>query len=388
MRGKKLIALLLTAIMALAIVPVNVLGYDVEERFTLGVWTSFFIWEPQSSGSYCTCDNDELPKGMAFTYRWDKERSAYAYFVEGTPQQVGRYDATIEFHPEGAMSSSIVIRFTIVPDQNEFFHFLRDEYKTSGTVGEYLWLRFPHSFNAADELEFGEYYNPGADNDDIQSIGLKILPEGVLCGTPKKAGTYKFWIYANAKYDGVWYEDYAKVTVKIESAPTPKPTAKPTATPKPTAKPTNTPKPTAKPTNTPKPTAAPTAVPAANRMAPDCVLEAAHDIPVTPGEYFEAVLISDAGSCTIGNLTENGAELPKGVSFENAGGKYVLRGVMNEEEFAEDYYTFDDGEPFDGVYTFFVPMSCDGLNYVLRYRIIKAERKTYPEAVPMTGFGE
>ena len=124
------------------------------------------------------------------------------------------------------------------------------------------------------------------------------------------------------------------------------------------------------------------------RVMADCVMEAVHDIRVNPGEEFEAVLFADAGSCAIDKLIETGAPLPDTVRFENIDGKYVLHGVMPEEAFAGEYFVDEEGQPFNGVFTFYVIMSCDGLNYCVRYRILKDAHELYPEAVPMTGFGE
>ncbi|MBR4636863.1 MAG: hypothetical protein IKO51_11000 [Clostridia bacterium] len=414
---RKSFALALAFVFALCVFPLHALGYDVEERFTLGEYTVYPVWQPPTPDSYCTCQSQYLPTGMAWRYEYNASIGSYEYSVIGTPTQVGKFDVRFDFYPEEAQTSSVTIRFIVKP--NDGFHFLRDEYDTAGTVGEYLWYRFPHAFGAAEQWEFGEYYNPGGDNDGVTSIGLKILPEGVLCGTPTKAGTFKFWIYANMYFDGEWYEDYAKVVVTVAeaqtpapteaptSAPTPKPTAtpaptaaptpRPTAapTPRPTATPAPTAAPTPRPTATPAPTAAPTPAPTqapaetpapepTGRRVPDCVFEAVNEISVTPGEEFEAVLLSSAGGCEIGDIL---GYVPDGVRIDRMGGQYVLRGVLTEEDFSAGGYTLG-GEPLEGAFAFAVPLRFGGFEYRVHYRLVGDGASGYPAAQSMIGFGD
>ena len=88
-------------------------------------------------------------------------------------------------------------------------------------VGEEYYVRI----DCGDlDAEFWEYYNPGKPN-DLSKTGLTIMENGVLSGTPTKAGSYTFTICAGNDNG----EDYATYTlvVKKRAENTP-PVTKPT----------------------------------------------------------------------------------------------------------------------------------------------------------------
>jgi hypothetical protein len=96
-------------------------------------------------------------------------------------------------------------------------------------VGEEYYVRI----DCGDlDAEFCEYYNPGKPN-DLSKTGLTLAKNGVLSGTPKKAGSYTFTICA-ANEQG---EDYATYTLIVKEAAenptkeTEPPTEAPTETP-------------------------------------------------------------------------------------------------------------------------------------------------------------
>lgn len=100
-------------------------------------------------------------------------------------------------------------------------------------VGEEYYVRI----DCGDlDAEFCEYYNPGKAN-ELSKTGLTLANNGVLSGTPKKAGSYTFTICA-ANEQG---EDYATYTLIVkEAAENPTEETEPEAT-TPTEAPTETP---------------------------------------------------------------------------------------------------------------------------------------------------
>ena len=77
-------------------------------------------------------------------------------------------------------------------------------------VGEEYYVRI----DCGDlDAEFYEYYNPGKAN-ELSKTGLTLAKNGVLSGTPKKAGSYTFTICA-ANEQG---EDYATYTLVVKEA--------------------------------------------------------------------------------------------------------------------------------------------------------------------------
>lgn len=77
-------------------------------------------------------------------------------------------------------------------------------------VGEEYYVRI----DCGDlDAEFYEYYNPGKAN-ELSKTGLTLEKNGVLSGTPKKAGSYTFTICA-ANEQG---EDYATYTLVVKEA--------------------------------------------------------------------------------------------------------------------------------------------------------------------------
>ena len=77
-------------------------------------------------------------------------------------------------------------------------------------VGEEYYVRI----DCGDlDAEFYEYYNPGKAN-DLSKTGLTIAEDGVLSGTPKKAGSYTFTICAANELG----EDYATYTLIVKEA--------------------------------------------------------------------------------------------------------------------------------------------------------------------------
>lgn len=77
-------------------------------------------------------------------------------------------------------------------------------------VGEEYYVRI----DCGDlDAEFWEYYNPGKPN-DLSKTGLTLAKNGVLSGTPKKAGSYTFTICAGNDNG----EDYATYTLVVKEA--------------------------------------------------------------------------------------------------------------------------------------------------------------------------
>lgn len=103
----------------------------------------------------------------------------------------------------------------------------------TANVGEAYYVRI----DCGDlDAEFCEYYNPGKAN-ELSKTGLTLAKNGVLSGTPKKAGSYTFTICA-ANEQG---EDYATYTLIVkEAAENPPEETEPEAT-TPTEAPTETP---------------------------------------------------------------------------------------------------------------------------------------------------
>lgn len=100
----------------------------------------------------------------------------------------------------------------------------------------YVGEKFSVTLDCGDPgAEFWEYYNPGKAN-DLSKTGLTISKNGVLSGTPTKAGSYTFTICAGndngedyATYTLVVKEASEKETVPEETTdPTMDPTADPT----------------------------------------------------------------------------------------------------------------------------------------------------------------
>ena len=80
----------------------------------------------------------------------------------------------------------------------------------TASVGEEYYVRI----DCGDlDAEFYEYYNPGKAN-ELSKTGLTLAKNGVLSGTPKKAGSYTFTICA-ANEQG---EDYATYTLVVKEA--------------------------------------------------------------------------------------------------------------------------------------------------------------------------
>lgn len=78
-------------------------------------------------------------------------------------------------------------------------------------VGEEYYVRI----DCGDlDAEFWEYYNPGKPN-DLSKTGLTLAKNGVLSGTPTKAGSYTFTICAGNDNG----EDYATYTLTVQEKP-------------------------------------------------------------------------------------------------------------------------------------------------------------------------
>jgi len=75
-------------------------------------------------------------------------------------------------------------------------------------VGEEYYVRI---YCGDLDAEFWEYYNPGKPN-DLSKTGLTIMKNGVLTGTPTKAGSYTFTICAGNDNG----EDYATYTLVVK----------------------------------------------------------------------------------------------------------------------------------------------------------------------------
>lgn len=77
-------------------------------------------------------------------------------------------------------------------------------------VGEEYYVRI---YCGDLDAEFWEYFNPGKPN-DLSKTGLTIMENGVLTGTPTKAGSYTFTICAGNDNG----EDYATYTLVVKEA--------------------------------------------------------------------------------------------------------------------------------------------------------------------------
>lgn len=80
-------------------------------------------------------------------------------------------------------------------------------------VGEEYYVRI---YCGDLDAEFWEYYNPGKPN-ELSKTGLTIMENGVLTGTPTKAGSYTFTICAGNDVG----EDYATYTLVVKEPTTP-----------------------------------------------------------------------------------------------------------------------------------------------------------------------
>ena len=120
-----------------------------------------------------------------------------------------------------------------------------------GTVGKEYSIYFEANYADA---EFVEYMSSSGPN-QLGETGLTLNRKtGNLSGTPKKPGTFSFYICATS--DSAAEDAYKKFTITIEKAQaTPAPTGTPVVTATPAA---NTPAPTGAVVVTPAPTVAPT----------------------------------------------------------------------------------------------------------------------------------
>lgn len=100
------------------------------------------------------------------------------------------------------------VTVTVKDDEERMPHITTSKTLPEGIVGE----KYSKTIKATGEgeIEFGEWYNPGNSN-QLGETGLTISSSGKLSGTPKKAGTFKFTLYASNAYG----EDYKEFTITI-----------------------------------------------------------------------------------------------------------------------------------------------------------------------------
>lgn len=173
-----------------------------------------------------------------------------------------------------------------------------------GRVGE--------KYQARIEANYGDarfsIYNSSSGINDFDATGLKLSSEGVLSGTPAKAGSFKFTVSVTS--DSAGQSVRKEFTLVVEAASTAAPTASPTTTP---PSETNTPAPTGAIVITAAPTAAPTQP---SYIAYNLWDRAAETIQrVRVGEIFDIRLIEGISEhLTFSNFYGN---LPSTVLFVN-----------------------------------------------------------------------
>lgn len=130
------------------------------------------------------------------------------YFTQTGEISVGVYwDAPDKYgEPGGVYAGSVTV--TVKDDEERMPHITTSKTLPEGIVGE----KYSKTIKATGEgeIEFGEWYNPGRSN-QLGETGLTISSSGKLSGTPKKAGTFKFTLYASNAYG----EDYKEFTITI-----------------------------------------------------------------------------------------------------------------------------------------------------------------------------
>lgn len=129
--------------------------------------------------------------------------------ITGTPKKAGNWSVTIAAYKNGEVLGCSVIEFAIT-GKNEDPPKISTTHLPDAIVGEAYSTYILCNDNSA---EFGEYYNPGGPN-DLSKTGLSISADGKLSGTPTKAGTYSFCVYAGNDYG----ETQKKFTLTVKEA--------------------------------------------------------------------------------------------------------------------------------------------------------------------------
>lgn len=145
--------------------------------------------------------------------------------LEGTPTKAGSYSIRIEVVAGEDVSWTKAFTLTVEGSAPAAEVKITTKSLPEATVGKSYsaTIKAENSTGA----EFGIYFNPGHKN-EFDSTGLKLSSTGKLSGTPKKAGSYTFTVYAINDVN----DSYKEYTLKINAASsTPKPTTTPTVKP-------------------------------------------------------------------------------------------------------------------------------------------------------------
>lgn len=334
MRIRKLLALVLALLFAAAAFPAAI---SAEEMRDLVVGEPFFelFWEGYDEHDNVEIISGSLPPGVSLSREYDGINGDYDFVISGTPTKKGTYSFTLEIQPYGAMYSSVDFVFTV-----------REAPKITGslpeaTVGKYYQEKIKTNYPDG-MVEFTEIWNPGA-GAVLQNLGLELTTEGIVRGTPKKAGTFTAYIYLITT-DG--YVD-AYVTLKFTVKE-----AEPDVTPEPVPE----------------------------YKAPGLSFGSDSFIDYVPGTEFDVILISDiAAGTTVGSAA---GKLPEGTELytDPATGSIGIRGTISSQTAGED-----------GVFDFALPVTSGELTWYACFRLRMKpvdELSGYPAGKPLTvGFG-
>lgn len=168
---------------------------------------TYQLWSRMAADAVCRLTSGSVPglkidsymgMGMSFEY-------------SGVPTKAGTYYLTFEIDDKNGYTDSVNYQLTVLPAATQLE--ITTKSLANATVGKSYSAQI--KANGTSPIEFGIYYNPGKDN-EFGETGLKISTSGKISGTPKKAGSFTFTVYA-ADASG---EEYRIYTLKVNAADT------------------------------------------------------------------------------------------------------------------------------------------------------------------------
>lgn len=353
---KRISALVFAVLMLATVFPVHATP-ETQQDLYVGQPYEYEIWRGYMEGDDVEIVGGYLPSGLELAKIRYPNDGYTRFVVRGTATQTGVFTVRFEIRPAAGMYSDLIVVFLVMKNIQ-----LSSTTMPDGYVGQY-YSRQIHSNYSDGEIEFTEYYNPGGPN-QLSETGLSLDMDGYLRGTPGKAGTFKFWIYAESTLPGNVSDTFLiQITIKSDQT---------------TPTPTNAPSPTPKPTSTPSPTAAPTAGPtvteAPSLAKPNCEFIADSIVYYDPNEELSVALIGRMGAGCLPDMTwASGLPDCFVVFIDGAGNQLMLESLGIAEFLASD--------PAGGVFSFDLPIDQDGKLFTFHY-IFKPIAETAPDTYP------
>ena len=351
---KRISALVFAVLMLVTVFPANATP-ETQEDLYVGQPYEYELWVGYAEGDDVEIVGGYLPPGLELAKIKYPNDGYTRFVVRGTASQMGVFTVRFQIRPAAGMYTDVIVVFLVMLNIQVASSTLPDGY-----VGRYYSRKIQTNYSEG-EIEFTEYYNPGGPN-QLSETGLTLDMDGTLKGMPKKAGTFKFWIYAESTLPGnVSGTFLMQITIKSEQTT-----------------------PTPAPTNAPAPTDAPTVTPEPSAAKPNCEFLADSIVYYDSNEDFSVALIGRMGAGCIPDMSWT-AGLPDGVAvfIDGAGNQ-----LMIESLHIADFVVSD---PAGGVFSFDLPINQDGRLFTFHYifkPIAETAPDTYPAGTPFAaGFG-